>query len=72
MTDRFPNRFAWCTSFTLPDFVNPAWRDQAIASLDTDFANGAIACKVWKNFGMELRKPDGSFAMPDDPIFDPI
>lgn len=72
MSDRFPNRFAWCTSFTLPDFVNPAWRDEAIAALDADFANGAIACKVWKNVGMELRKPDGSFAMPDDPVFDPI
>jgi predicted TIM-barrel fold metal-dependent hydrolase len=72
MTDTYPNRFAWCTSFTLPDFVNPNWHDQAIATLDADFANGAIACKVWKNVGMELRKPDGSFVMPDDPIFDPI
>jgi hypothetical protein len=72
MTSRFPNRFAWCTSFDLPDFVNPDYHDEVIATLDKDFANGAIACKVWKNVGMELRKPDGSFAMPDDPIFDPI
>ena len=72
MADTYPNRFAWCTSFTLPDFINPKWQDEAIAALDADFANGAIACKVWKNVGMELRKPDGTFAMPDDPIFDPI
>lgn len=72
MSQQFPNRFAWCTSFTLPDFVNPNWHDETIASLDADFAEGAIACKVWKNVGMELRKPDGSFVMPDDPIFDPI
>jgi predicted TIM-barrel fold metal-dependent hydrolase len=72
MADSYPNRFAWCTSFTLPDFINPKWQDEAIAALDADFANGAIACKVWKNVGMELRKPDGTFAMPDDPIFDPI
>lgn len=72
MADRYPNRFAWCTSFTLPDFVNPTWHDEAIAALDADFEKGAIACKVWKNVGMELRKPDGSYAMPDDPIFDPI
>jgi predicted TIM-barrel fold metal-dependent hydrolase len=72
MAAEHPRRFAWCTSFTLPDFVNPHWHDEAMAALDADFANGALACKVWKNVGMELRKPDGSFAMPDDPIFDPI
>lgn len=72
MTGAMPNRFAWCTSFTLPDFLNPQWHDETIAALDADFANGAIACKVWKNVGMELRKLDGAFAMPDDPIFDPI
>lgn len=69
---KFPDRFAWCTSFTLPDFIDAGWQDQAIAALDADFANGAIACKVWKNVGMELRKPDGSFVMPDDPVFDPV
>lgn len=72
MADAHPDRFAWCTSFALPDFIEQTWHDQAIARLDADFAAGAIACKVWKNVGMELRKPDGSFAMPDDPIFDPI
>ncbi len=72
MTDAHPHRFAWCTSFSLPDFIDQTWHDQTIAQLDADFAAGAIACKVWKNVGMELRKPDGSFVMPDDPIFDPI
>src|SRR4051812_23837942 len=72
MTKAYPTRFAWCTTFTLPDFVETGWQDQAISALDTDFAGGAIACKVWKNVGMELRKPDGSFVMPDDTIFDPL
>jgi hypothetical protein len=72
MADTFANRFAWCTSFTLPDFISPTWQDEITAQLDADFANGAIACKVWKNVGMELRKPDGSFVLPDDPVFDPI
>jgi len=72
MAKTYPNRFSWCTTFTLPDFVDTRWQDKAIAALDADFASGAIACKVWKNVGMELRKPDGSFVMPDDPIFDPI
>jgi hypothetical protein len=72
MSKAFPNRFAWCTSFSLPDFIDNSWLDRATAQLDADFADGAIACKVWKNVGMELRKPDGSFVMPDDPIFDPV
>jgi predicted TIM-barrel fold metal-dependent hydrolase len=77
MAAAFPHRFAWCTSFSLPAFSDPAfdaatWVDQAIAALDADFAQGALACKVWKNVGMELRRADGSFVMPDDPIFDPV
>jgi predicted TIM-barrel fold metal-dependent hydrolase len=72
MAARFPQRFAWCTSFDLPDFNDPTWADRAITGLATDFAAGAVACKVWKNVGMEARKPDGSFLMVDDPIFDPV
>jgi predicted TIM-barrel fold metal-dependent hydrolase len=28
--------------------------------------------KIWKEVGIELKRPDGSFLMPDDPILDPI
>lgn len=72
MTDAYPDRFAWCTSFPLPDSTDPTWTDRALAGLDADFAAGAIACKVWKNVGMELCNADGSYLLPDDPIFDPI
>jgi hypothetical protein len=67
-----PGRFAWCTSFDLPRFADPTYIDQVIAGLDRDFAAGAIACKMWKNIGMEVKTPDGAFAMPDDSRFDPI
>jgi predicted TIM-barrel fold metal-dependent hydrolase len=69
---RYPQHFAWCTTFDLPDFDDPKYADRVIAGLERDFANGAVACKVWKNVGMEVRKPDGSFLMIDDPIFTPI
>lgn len=72
MSDAHPKRYAWATTFANPDFIDPKWHDDVLAQIDADFARGAIACKVWKNIGMELRKPDGTFAMPDDPIFDPI
>ena len=28
--------------------------------------------KIYKNIGMELKKHDGSYLMPDDPVFNPI
>ena len=69
---RFPQRFAWCTSFSLPGFNDPSYAHHAIEGLSRDFDNGAVACKAWKNVGMEVRKPDGSFLMIDDDIFTPI
>lgn len=69
---RHPQRFAWCTSIDLPRFDDRNYHDAVIARLDADFAAGAVACKIWKNIGMEVRKPDGSFLMVDDPYFDPI
>lgn len=67
-----PQRFAWCTSFDLPRFDDPQYIDQAIAGLERDFQAGAIACKIWKNIGMDVRTPSGEFLMVDDPLFDPI
>jgi predicted TIM-barrel fold metal-dependent hydrolase len=72
VADAYPNRFAWCTSFDLPRFDDPDYVQKVIDGLDADFASGAIACKVWKNLGMEVRKPDGTFFMVDDPLLDPI
>ena len=69
---RYPTRFAWCTSMDLPRFADADYHAQVIAALDADFAAGAVACKIWKNIGMEVRKPDGSFLMVDDPYFDPF
>lgn len=71
-----PQRFAWCTTFDPPDFtatfVFSDYINRMIEGLSQDFDAGAVACKFWKNIGMDVRKPDGSFLMIDDPIFDPI
>ncbi|MDF1514060.1 MAG: amidohydrolase family protein [Anaerolineae bacterium] len=68
----YPQTYAWCTSFDIPDFNNPHYMDNVINQLEIDFANGAVACKLWKNIGMEIRKPDGQFLMVDDPLFSPM
>jgi predicted TIM-barrel fold metal-dependent hydrolase len=53
--------------FNQPDFAASAIRD-----LDRDFSDGAIAVKIWKNIGMELKDRDGHYVLPDNPAFAPI
>lgn len=72
LASQFPQRFAWCTSFDLPRFDDPDYVDKAIAGLKEDIKAGAVACKLWKNIGMEVKKPSGEFLMIDDSLFDPI
>lgn len=67
-----PDRFAWCASFDPPAFDGPGYAARVIEGLDRDFANGAVACKVWKNLGMDIRDPSGKYVMVDDPLFQPI
>ncbi len=72
LTDTWPDLFAWCTTFDPPDFSEKGWVDRVIAEIGDDFAHGACACKVWKNIGMDVRKPSGEYLMIDDPLFDPL
>ena len=72
LAQQHPNRFAWCTTFALPRFDDPDYVPSVIEQLDRDFEAGAIACKAWKNIGMEVKTPDGAFLMVDDELFDPI
>ena len=83
LAEQTPKRYAWCTTFDVPEFrriddtrrindMRADYAERVIAELEQDFAQGAVACKVWKNVGMEIRKPSGEFLMVDDPLFDPI
>lgn len=68
-----PERYAWCGGFHPPgeeDFARPeAWTNAVISEVLQDLQEGAVGIKVWKSIGMEIRKPDGSYLMIDDPIF---
>ena len=68
----FPDRIAYATTFSVGNFESDTWQDETLAYLKESFAQGAIAVKVWKNIGMDLRDKDGKFVMIDDPRFDPI
>ena len=61
-----------CTTFEPFRFDCRRLFQEAIDSLNQDFARGALAVKIWKNIGMELKDPTGQYVMPDDPRFEPI
>jgi predicted TIM-barrel fold metal-dependent hydrolase len=72
LVNAYPRRVAYSTTFPVTDWGSPKWKDEAIAYLENSFKQGAVAVKVWKNIGMELRDPDGKYVFIDDPRFDPI
>ncbi|MEO8429855.1 MAG: amidohydrolase family protein [Verrucomicrobiota bacterium] len=67
-----PDLFPFASCFDLTRIEEPGYTNQVIASLDDTFNDGAVMTKIWKEVGMEVRRKDGSFVLPDDPIFDPI
>ena len=67
-----PEWIEWATSFSLENWGAPEWESEAIALVEEGFVQGARAVKVWKEIGMVLKDPDGSYVMIDDPRFDPI
>jgi predicted TIM-barrel fold metal-dependent hydrolase len=66
------NRAVLCTTFSPYDFEAPGFSQRAIRQLDADFAAGAIAVKIYKVMGMEMKSRAGKYVMPDDPAFEPI
>jgi predicted TIM-barrel fold metal-dependent hydrolase len=65
-------RAVFCTTFSPYDFEEPGFAQRAIKQLDADFAAGAVAVKIYKVMGMEMKSKAGKYVMPDDPAFEPI
>ena len=65
-------RLALCTTFDPYKFNEPGFQKAGIKQIDDDFAHGAVAVKVWKNIGMEVKNSHGKYIMPDDPKLEPI
>jgi hypothetical protein len=61
-----------CVTFDPFKFQEKDFSGRTVKRLQEEFAAGAVAVKIWKNIGMELKRPDGSYVMPDDPVFAPI
>lgn len=65
-------RAALCTTFDPFKFREPGFTRTAIAGLNQQFAQGAIAVKIWKNIGMEIKDAKGNYIQADNPLFEPI
>lgn len=67
-----PKRFHYATTFSMKGFGTDGWAQKANAALDSEFKQGALAVKVWKNVGMVERDAAGQLIFIDDKSFDPI
>jgi predicted TIM-barrel fold metal-dependent hydrolase len=65
-------RAAVCTTFSPYDFESPGFSQRVNTQLRQDFKQGALAVKVYKTIGMQIKTKAGQYLMPDDPAFDPI
>jgi len=54
----YPDRPAWCTTFPPWGLDQPGVVDRLLKQLATDFADGAVVCKLWNNVGMEVSLND--------------
>jgi len=65
-------RIAFCTTFDPYAFDSSSFPADAIRQINQDFTDGAVAVKIWKNIGMEIKDRSGKYIMADDPKFQPI
>lgn len=71
--ETYPNHLFLATTILDPyNFNEPDWVENTIEHLRQSFENGAVAVKIRKSIGMEVKKPNGEFVTIDDPKFDPI
>lgn len=61
-----------CTTFNAYRFNTPDFAASAIAGIDQAFRDGAVAVKLWKNVGMEIKNTKNDYILPDDPALVPI
>lgn len=69
---KYPTQIKFVTSFDFRNWGKVNFAQNAIDQIKRGLHNGAVGVKIWKDVGFELRDPDGSFVMIDNPIFDPI
>lgn len=70
--NRFPHVIDYAATFSVENWEDEQWHEQTIAYLEDCVTRGAVAVKIWKNVGMDLRDGNGKLVMIDNPRFDPV
>lgn len=68
----FPGRVVYATTFSVSNYNSGNWQQETIGKIKNAVLNGAIAVKIWKNIGMDLKDKNGNFVMIDNPKLDPV
>ena len=68
----YPSRIAFAATFDGAGSERPEWLARTRRQLEEALAHGAVAVKVWKDVGMQLRDEDGRVVMIDDERFTPL
>src|SRR3954469_10788478 len=55
----FPGRIVYATTFSVKNWNDADWQQQAIDKIKSAVSDGAVAVKIWKNVGMDLKDSDG-------------
>ena len=66
------DRAALCTTFDPYRLSERGFTETSMRAINQEFKKGAIAVKIWKNIGMEIKDSSGNYVLPDNPLFDPI
>lgn len=69
---RYPGVLNFMTTFPSKGLGASEWQENALEQIKIGWKKGAVAVKIWKNFGLEIKDQDGNHVMADNPILDPI
>lgn len=72
MFRKYGSLICFLSAFGVTQHASPDYVEQVTSWLDASFRAGALGVKAWKDIGLQDKKADGRFILPDDPIFDPI
>ncbi len=70
--DHSPGVLNFMASFSSKGWGTASWQEKALEQIKEGREKGAVAVKIWKNFGLELKDQNGHFVMADDPVLEPI
>lgn len=66
------DRIAWMAALDPSGFESPDFARRETERLSADFARGAVAVKIYKSVGMNIKSASGEYLMPDDSRLRPV